>query len=94
MPHALLLTGHRGRGVSEFALRLTAALLCPSPLPDGAPCGGCRSCALHDAGNHPEHLVVAPEAVGPAIEAALAEARAGDRERRSGAVTERWLRHR
>ena len=67
MPHALLLIGHRGRGISEFGLRLTAALLCPSPLPDGAPCGGCRSCALHDAGNHPEHLVVAPEAVGKAI---------------------------
>ncbi|MGH8575657.1 MAG: DNA polymerase III subunit delta' [Gammaproteobacteria bacterium] len=67
MPHALLLSGHRGRGVSEFALRLTAALLCLSPLPDGAPCGRCRSCALHDAGNHPELLVVAPEAVGKAI---------------------------
>jgi DNA polymerase-3 subunit delta' len=67
MPHALLLTGHRGRGVSEFALRLTAALLCPSPLPDGAPCGRCRSCALHEAGNHPEVLVMAPEAVGKAI---------------------------
>ncbi|MGQ0593141.1 MAG: DNA polymerase III subunit delta' [Gammaproteobacteria bacterium] len=67
MPHALLLTGHRGRGVTEFARRLAAALLCTSPLPDGAPCGRCRSCALHDAGNHPELLVVAPEAVGKAI---------------------------
>ncbi len=67
MPHALMLTGHRGRGVSEFARRLGAALLCLTPLPDGAPCGRCRSCALHDAGNHPELVVVAPEAVGKAI---------------------------
>jgi DNA polymerase-3 subunit delta' len=67
MPHALLLTGHRGRGVPELARRLAAALLCLEPLPDGGPCGHCTSCALSDAGHHPELAVLAPEAEGKAI---------------------------
>ncbi len=67
MPHALLLTGHPGRGVSEFARRLAAALLCAEPAADGAPCGRCRSCALNDAGHHPELSVLVPEAPGKAI---------------------------
>jgi DNA polymerase-3 subunit delta' len=67
MPHALLLTGPRGRGVPEFARRLAAALLCLEPRPDGGPCGRCTSCALSDAGHHPELAVLTPEAEGKAI---------------------------
>ncbi len=67
MPHALLLTGHAGRGVSEFARRLAAALLCTEPSADGAACGRCPSCALDRAGHHPELAVIVPEAAGKAI---------------------------
>ncbi len=60
LPHALLLTGVRGLGKTQFAERLAALLLCQQPNQQGAPCGTCRGCQLYQADTHPDWRRVAP----------------------------------
>lgn len=61
LPHALLLSGHRGLGKGLFAQALARALLCESPLTDGRACGQCRSCQQYQAGSHPDAKWVTPQ---------------------------------
>ncbi len=67
LPHALLLTGPCGMGISQFAQRLAQALLCDAPLDCGAACNRCKNCLLQQAGNHPEILQIGPEEKGKQI---------------------------
>lgn len=68
LPHALLLTGPIGSGLTAFAQAFATALLCERPDKTGRrACGDCRSCTLIAAGNHPDLIVVAPEAEGKPI---------------------------
>ncbi|MCL5261328.1 MAG: DNA polymerase III subunit delta' [Gammaproteobacteria bacterium] len=60
LSHALLLTGLEGLGQSDFAHAFAASLLCQNP--NDIACGSCSSCQLLAAGNHPDLLVVNPEA--------------------------------
>lgn len=67
MPHALLLAGQPGLGKSQFALRLSRALVCTSITPSGEACDQCRACHLSGIGGHPDQLQVVPEEPGKAI---------------------------
>jgi DNA polymerase III subunit delta' len=64
LPHALLLKGPHGMGISRFAQNLTRALLCDAPGDSGATCNQCKSCLLSQAGNHPEVIRIGPEGKG------------------------------
>jgi DNA polymerase-3 subunit delta' len=66
LPHALLLTGHRGLGKLQFARHLAATALCEAPEPAG-PCGHCQSCHLVKAGTHPDLFLLQPEEAGKQI---------------------------
>ncbi len=67
LPHALLLVGQAGLGKQAFAEHLTQRLLCQGEANDTGACGQCRQCKLYLAGNHPDHLAIAPEEPGKAI---------------------------
>ncbi len=67
LPHALLLTGPDGIGLTEFALQLAGSLLCLGADGDARQCGQCRNCVLMRAGNHPDILRVNPEEPGKQI---------------------------
>jgi len=60
LPHALLLHGPEGLGKRALAWRLAETLLCAQPGADAAACGVCASCALLQAGTHPDLLHVHP----------------------------------
>ena len=47
--HATLITGPHRIGKRLLAETLAKRVLCPSPLPDGAACGSCKSCRLFEA---------------------------------------------
>lgn len=66
--HALLIHGPAGIGKSAFAAGLAQALLCESPLPDGAACGRCAACGWFEQGNHPDFRLLAPAAAEEARE--------------------------
>ena len=55
---ALLLAGPRGVGKGALAQVWAQALLCESPLADGAACGQCPACHWVDAGTHPDFRLV------------------------------------
>lgn len=57
---AILLHGVAGIGKRILAQEVLRYLLCLSPEQDFA-CGKCRSCILHNVGNHPDIYVVADE---------------------------------
>lgn len=61
VPHALLISGKQGTGISEFAMRLAASSLCESPSENGDLCEQCQSCELLKANTHPELLSIVPE---------------------------------
>lgn len=61
VPHALLITGPESVGKMTLARVLTGALLCKGPEED-RPCGVCLSCRKLASGNHPDFMLVAPEA--------------------------------
>lgn len=67
LPHALLLSGPQGIGLTGFAACLTARLHCQRP-PDGAvACGECRSCIQLAAGSHPDLFRAEPEEEGGTV---------------------------
>jgi DNA polymerase-3 subunit delta' len=57
LPHALLLGGPEGLGKRAFAEAFVRARLCERPR-DGFACGNCRTCALLEAGTHPDRILV------------------------------------
>jgi len=59
LAHALMLAGPRGVGKQQFALRLSAWLLCEAKQDE--PCGKCRGCVQFVAGSHPNFFVLEPE---------------------------------
>ena len=55
LPHALLLTGPAGTGMSPFGRALAGALLCESQQVAGSlGCGRCAACGWMAAGSHPD----------------------------------------
>jgi DNA polymerase III subunit delta' len=58
LAHALCLVGPEKMGKRHVAEQLMRALLCVSPKTDRSACGQCRSCALLNAGTHPDFLDV------------------------------------
>ncbi|HEX7044691.1 MAG TPA: DNA polymerase III subunit delta' [Burkholderiales bacterium] len=67
LPHALLLHGPEGLGKRALAWRLAKTLLCAQPGADAAACGACASCALLQAGTHPDLLHIRPLAESSVI---------------------------
>lgn len=65
LPHALLLTGHRGIGKFELAHAFVAGLLCEQANAEGGACGHCQACHWESQGNHPDLRWVIPEALHP-----------------------------
>lgn len=63
LPHALLLAGPPGLGKRAFAEALAARLLCERARGTDEACGECASCRLLATDNHPDLLVVRPEAL-------------------------------
>ena len=61
--HLLLVHGPQGVGQFEFALSLAQAWLCEAALDVARPCGQCASCRLVLSHNHPDLLVLLPEAM-------------------------------
>lgn len=55
LAHALLFSGPDGIGKTALANHLADALLCTA---QSRPCGGCKSCLLRQAGNHPDVLTL------------------------------------
>lgn len=61
--HAYLFTGPDGVGKTTLALAFARALLCQRRAPGGGDsCGECLSCRKVASGNHPDLLVIEPEA--------------------------------
>ncbi len=60
LPHALLLTGHKGIGKRHFAEAMASFLLCLSPV-NKVPCGRCKGCELSLAHTHPDFFLLEPE---------------------------------
>jgi DNA polymerase-3 subunit delta' len=58
LSHALLICGPAHLGKHAVALRLARRALCRTPDAQGESCGRCRSCALFDAGTHPDFTIV------------------------------------
>ncbi len=61
LPHALLLTGHAGVGKHQFALDISAALLCQKIDSTSTACGNCTSCSWFKEGLHPDFRLISPE---------------------------------
>ena len=61
LPHALLLHGGEGIGKRLFAQWLARAIMCDVQGEQLVPCGSCASCALANAGTHPDFFAVSPE---------------------------------
>ena len=62
LPHALMIRGVDGLGLSQLAITIGNALLCRSPTVDGYACGHCSDCHLIAAGTHPDlHQLRVPE---------------------------------
>ena len=65
--HLLLVHGPQGVGQFEFALSLAQAWLCEAATGVARPCGQCASCRLVLSHNHPDLLVLLPEALQEAL---------------------------
>jgi DNA polymerase-3 subunit delta' len=57
--HAYLFVGPEGVGKHTLARELARALLCETPSKTLSACGRCASCALVDAGTHPDVVLTA-----------------------------------
>ncbi len=64
LSHAYLFTGPSGVGRRTLALRFAQALLCPTPLSPGQPCGQCRTCRQIEAMQYADLTVVQAEKEG------------------------------
>jgi DNA polymerase-3 subunit delta' len=62
LPHGLIFAGPAGVGKATTARALAATFLCDQPKGD-LPCGGCESCRVLEAGNHPDYHVVTKELI-------------------------------
>ncbi len=72
---ALLLAGAGGVGKAALAQAWARALLCESPLADGAACGQCPACHWFDTGAHPDfRLLTLQEKPGKEGETRMATA--------------------
>jgi len=61
-PHALLIHGAEGLGKRQLARWVAQAVLCDrNTAGDLSACGLCASCALFNAGTHPDYREVSPE---------------------------------
>ncbi len=60
LPHALLITGVRGIGKQQFGMALAQALLCETPMADGAACNTCSGCGWFSSASHPDFRSVEP----------------------------------
>lgn len=58
MPHAIVISGLLGTGVSDFVSTFANSLLCTSPDSDGFACGDCASCHVHKSGAHPDYSML------------------------------------
>jgi len=67
LPHALLLEGPKGIGISHFSQCITHNLLCQSHDTSILSCGSCKACHLLHAGNHPDVRFIVPEEQGKQI---------------------------
>lgn len=67
LPHAILLSGPEGIGLSHFCQCVVNSLLCANPAEEGRACGACKACVLMQAGNHPDFLKLEPEDRGKQI---------------------------
>ena len=67
LPHAILLTGVTGLAKNILSDNMVASVLCLTATADNAACGDCHSCQLFTAGNHPDHIKIAPEEQGKQI---------------------------
>ena len=63
LPHALLISGQRGIGKSEFARSFAESLLCESPMATAQACGKCAACGWLAQGNHPDFRLLQPDAL-------------------------------
>jgi len=70
-PHALLLCGPEGIGLTRFAQTFAMQMLCLSKGIDSEnACGTCQSCQLFAAGSHPDLSIIEPEEEGKQIKIA------------------------
>ena len=71
LPHASLLLGNEGSGKRPLAFRLAKFLLCKSSDKKtqliASYCDQCQSCALMNAGSHPDYFICDQEAKGKQI---------------------------
>jgi DNA polymerase-3 subunit delta' len=67
LPHALLLEGPKGIGISHFSQCITHNLLCQSHDTSILSCDSCKACHLLHAGNHPDVRFIVPEEQGKQI---------------------------
>lgn len=67
LPHALLLSGSKGLGQSDFALAFAKQVLCELGKQAEKACGKCRACLLIQANSHPDLYIIQPEESGKQI---------------------------
>lgn len=68
LPHALLLSGRPGLGISLLAETFAQSLLCQAPGGNGLPCMECQSCNWFAQGNHPDYRLIQPDSMAPELE--------------------------
>lgn len=59
LPHAMLIQGGAGVGITAWLAWFEAYVLCHHA--SSAPCGQCHACLLHTAGTHPDSMRVQPD---------------------------------
>lgn len=71
MPHALLLCGPEGIGLTQFAQTLAMQMLCLAKDETiNEACDRCQSCQLYKAGTHPDISLIEPEEAGKQLKIA------------------------
>lgn len=71
MPHAILLCGPEGIGLTKFAQAISMQMLCLAKEPESQhACGRCQSCQLYLAGSHPDINIIEPEESGKQLKIA------------------------
>lgn len=65
--HAYLFRGDNPDLLADCAQAWGEACACLSPTAEGAPCGQCRNCRLHESQNYPELHILRPQSKSRAI---------------------------